>query len=93
MACQIRYTQNALASLSEILDYSWDEYPSSTASFGDALFDHLDLLREFPYLGSLVPNRPGVRRLVHSPILIYYQVLDGAEAVEILEFRHSSRQG
>ena len=30
---------------------------------------HIELFRSFPYVGSLVKGRRGVRQLVHTPIL------------------------
>jgi hypothetical protein len=40
----------------------------------------------------LVPERPGVRLLVHTPLLIYYEVWEQDGVIEILEIRHSSRR-
>jgi plasmid stabilization system protein ParE len=33
-----------------------------------------------------------VRKLVHSPILVYYQVHEKERLVEVLHFRHGSRK-
>ena len=90
MACKIRFTDAALADLEEILNYSWINFPGTTEKFGKALLDHLDVLQDFPYIGSLVPGGDGLRQLIHTSIIIFYQVLDDGGAVEILEFRHSS---
>ena len=40
--------------------------------FGSALLDHVDLLGRFPRMGNTVRERSGVRKLVHSPIAVYY---------------------
>jgi len=42
-------------------------------------------------VGSLVKGEPGVRQLVHTPILIYYRVNDSPKFVEILHFRYGVR--
>jgi hypothetical protein len=39
--------------------------------FGNALLDHVDLLTRFPRMGSTIRKRSRVRKLLHSPILVY----------------------
>jgi len=88
---QIRITEAALADLEEILAYSWANFSATAERFGSAILNHIDLLKSFPYIGSPVDGRPGVRQLVHTPILIYYCVSEETHFVEILHFRHGSR--
>jgi plasmid stabilization system protein ParE len=33
-----------------------------------------------------------VRKLVHSPILVYYRVREEKRLIEVLRFRHGSRK-
>jgi plasmid stabilization system protein ParE len=40
------------------------------------LLDHIELLARFPRMGSAIQKRPRVRKLVHSPFLIYYRMDD-----------------
>jgi plasmid stabilization system protein ParE len=89
---QIRITRAALADLEEILACSWANFPAPAERFGNAILNHLDLLRSFPYIGRPVAKRPGVRQLAHNPILVYYRVNEAPNFVEILHFWHSSRQ-
>jgi plasmid stabilization system protein ParE len=89
---KIRFSKTALASFDEIFDYSWSNFPTTTSRFGEAPFQHIDLLKSFPRLGRLVPDRPGVRMLSHTPIQIYYRVLEEDCVIEILELRHSARR-
>jgi plasmid stabilization system protein ParE len=49
---QIRITEAALADFEGILVYSWDNFPNTAERFGDAILNHVDLLRSFPYIGS-----------------------------------------
>ena len=91
MDFQIRITEAALAEFEEILAYSWANFPATAERFGNALLNHIDLLRSFPYIGAPVVGRPGVRQLVHTPILIYYRVNEAPNFVEILHFWHRSR--
>jgi plasmid stabilization system protein ParE len=64
----------------------------AASRFGGALLDHVDLLGRFPRLGNTVRKRSHVRKLVHSPILVYYQVDEEKRLVEVLHFRHGSRK-
>lgn len=88
MDFQIRITVPALADFENILTYSWANYPASAEQFGNAILNHIEILRRFPYIGSPVEKRAGVRQLVHTPILIYYRVNERKRFVEILHFRH-----
>ena len=92
MEFQIRITESALADFEEILAYSWANFPASAERFGNAILNHIELLKSFPYVGSLVKGRAGVRQLVHTPILIYYRVNESPNFVEILHLQHGSRE-
>ena len=92
MDFQIRITEAALADFEEILAYSWVNFPASAERFGNAILNHIELLKSFPCIGSLVKGRPGVRQLVHTPILIYYRVNESPNFVEILHLQHGSRE-
>ncbi len=92
MDFQIRITKAALEGLQGILAYSWAAFPARAERFGDAIINHLELLKSFPYVGSLVRGRSGVRQLVHTPILIYHRVNESPNFVEILHLQHSSRE-
>jgi len=47
-------------------------------------------IEKLELLGSPVEGHPGVRQLVHTPILIYYRVDEARKLVEVLHFRHGS---
>jgi plasmid stabilization system protein ParE len=87
---QVRIADEALIDFEEILRYSWEKFPASSERFGRAILNHVDLLRAFPYIGSAVAGHPGVRQLIHTPIVIYYRVQEGPNLVEILHFWHAS---
>jgi plasmid stabilization system protein ParE len=89
---QVRISQATLADFAEILNYSWVNFPNAAERFGSTLLNHVDLLKRFPYIGSPIEGRAGVRQLVHTPILIYYRVDDVRNLVEILHFWHGSRR-
>ena len=91
MDFQVRISKAALADFAEILNYSWLNFPSAAEQFGNALLNHVELLKRFPYIGSPVEGRAEVRQLVHTPILIYYRVDGDRRLVEVLHFWHGSR--
>ena len=91
MAFQVRITEAALEDFEEILAYSWAEFPDNTERFGNAILNHIYLLKSFPYIGAPVAGLTGVRQLVHAPILIYYRVRESPDFVEILHFWHARR--
>jgi plasmid stabilization system protein ParE len=72
--------------LSEIVGHIALDDDEVASRFGESLLDHVDLLRRFPHIGNITPGRPLVRRLVHSPILVYYQVDEEKRLVEVLHY-------
>ena len=54
MDFQVRISAPALADLEAILEYSWANFPSTAERFGNAILNHVDLLKKFPYIGSPV---------------------------------------
>ncbi len=91
MAFRILYTEDALADLETILDSIRADNPAA-ARFGNALLNHVDLLAAFPHIGSPVNQRVGVRKLLHTPVRIYYRIQEQRRVVEILHFWHVARQ-
>jgi toxin ParE1/3/4 len=86
------YTQRALNDLAEIVGYIAEDDPDAALRFGNSLLDYLDLLCRYPRIGPAIRERSEVRKLVHSPIAIYYRVRENEHAVEILHLRHGSRR-
>jgi len=78
--------------LLEIIDYIRQDNPKAAERFGSELLDHAQLLADFPYIGAPVQQRSGVRKLLHTPIRIYYRVHARRGVVEILHFWHSARR-
>jgi len=72
---QVLYTGPALADFEEVMRWSWQKHPATTERFANSLLNHVDLLGNFPFLGTPVGGFAGVRRLLHSPMHIYYRVV------------------
>ena len=86
------FTQRALRDLAEIVGYIAEDDTEAAACFGSALLDHVDLLIRFPHMGGKVRKRAGVRKLLHSPVMVYYRIHKDKRAIEILHLRHGARK-
>ena len=91
MDFRILYTRPALADFEQLLSWSWENHPASTERFALALLNHVDLLKSFPRLGQPVKGFPQVRRILHSPLHVYYRIVPAQKILEILHFWHVSR--
>jgi toxin ParE1/3/4 len=89
---RILYSQRALNDLAEIIGHIAEDDANAASRFGSSLLDHLDLLTRFPRMGGIIRERARVRKLLHSPFLIYYRVDEDKREIEILHFRHSARK-
>ncbi|MBZ5703290.1 MAG: type II toxin-antitoxin system RelE/ParE family toxin [Acidobacteriia bacterium] len=92
MDYRLFFTQRALNDLAEIIGRIAEDDDEAAARFGNALLDHVDLLTRFPRMGSPIRKRSRVHKLLHSPILVYYQIREDKRLVEVLHLRHRSRR-
>lgn len=92
MDYRLLFSQRALSDLAEIVGHIAEDDHEAASRFGEALLDHVDLLGRFPRMGNTIRKRSRVRKLVHSPILVYYQVHEETRVVEVLHFRHGARK-
>ena len=92
MDYRLLFTQRALDDLAEIIGHIAEDDAEAASRFGNGLLDHVDLLAQFPRMGGAIRKRSRVRKLQHSPILVYYQVREDKRLVEVLHFRHGSRK-
>jgi plasmid stabilization system protein ParE len=92
VAYKIIYTEIALRDLEEVMNWSWETHPETSERFADGIFDHVALLKDFPNLGNSVKGFAGIRRLLHSPLYIYYKVDHEHEIIEVLRFWHTARR-
>ena len=92
MDFRLLYSQRALNDLEEIVGYIAEDDASAAELFGDSLLDHLELLERFPRIGAPTRKKAEVRKLMHSPIVVYYQIHEARHLVEILHLRHGARK-
>jgi len=88
----LRYTKKALNDLDEIIGRIARDDEEAASRFGGSLLDHIELLARFPRMGALIRKRRNVRKLVHSPILIYYRIHEKKQSVEVVHLRHGARR-
>jgi toxin ParE1/3/4 len=89
---KILYTYAALIGLDEIVEFIHKDNPAAAERFGDALLNHVDLLTVFPRIGAPVARRPGIRKILHTPVWIYYRIHEDNKTVEVIRFWHGSRK-
>jgi len=88
---RLLFTERALNDLSEIVSHIAEDDAEAASRFGNALLDHIESLARFPRMGGRIRKRSRVRKLVHSPVLVYYRIREDRHFVEVLHFRHGSR--
>ena len=93
MAYKIFFTEDALTDLEIILDHISADNPAAAERFGEALLKHIEILQTFPRIGVVIRKRRSVRKILHTPIRIYYRVHEDKQLVEILHFWHGARRG
>ena len=92
MGYKIQFTENSLADLEIILDFIRSDNPEAADRFGQSLLNHVNLLQSLPRIGVPVAKKRGIRKLLHSPIRVYYRILEDSRLIEILEFSHAARK-
>ncbi len=91
MDYHLLYTQKALDDLAEIVGHIAEDDAETAVHFGNSLIEHIELLARFPRMGGLIRKRSQVRKLLHSPFLVYYHIGDKRE-IEVLHIRHGARK-
>ncbi len=91
MGCKIIFSPQALADLESAVRFIAEDNPDAAVRVGNALIDRVAILEGFPLLGSPYPKRPGVRKLVSRPYVIYYRPRLEESCVVILRYWHGAR--
>ena len=93
MGCKIIFSPQAIADLEAAVRFVAAENPEAAVRMGNTLIDRAAILQNFPLVGSVYPKRPGVRKLVSRPYLIFYRFRETENIVDILRYWHGSRSG
>ena len=66
--------------------------PQAAERIGHALIDRVAILENFPLLGAPYPKRPGVRKLVSRPYIIFYRAKVEEGRVDVLRYWHGAQE-
>jgi toxin ParE1/3/4 len=92
MGCKVIFSPQAIADLETAVRSIAQDNPEAAVRFGNALIDRAAILANFPLLGSPYARRPGVRKLICSPYLIFYRFRETENCVDILRLWHGARR-
>ncbi|MGE3310908.1 MAG: type II toxin-antitoxin system RelE/ParE family toxin [Limisphaerales bacterium] len=92
MGCKIIFSPQAITDLESVVRYIARDDPEAALRTGHALIARVAILQEFPLVGSPYAKRPGVRKLISRPYVIYYRPRLGENCVDILRYWHGMRQ-
>lgn len=91
MGCKIIFSPQAIADLESVVRFIAKDNQDAAMRVGNALIDRVSILENFPLVGSLHPKRPGVRKLVSRPYIIFYRVRLEENCLDILRYWHGAR--
>ena len=91
MDCKIIFSPQAIAELESVVRFVAKDNPDAALRVGNALIDRILVLENFPLVGSVYPKRPGIRKLVSRPYIIFYRPRLEENCVDILRYWHGAR--
>ncbi|HEY5041050.1 MAG TPA: type II toxin-antitoxin system RelE/ParE family toxin [Verrucomicrobiae bacterium] len=91
MGCKIIFSPQAVADLEAAVRFIAVENPQAATRFGNALIDRVAILENFPLLGPPYSKRPGVRKLISRPYIIFYRFREKENSVDILRYWHGAQ--
>ncbi|MCS6244694.1 MAG: type II toxin-antitoxin system RelE/ParE family toxin [Opitutus sp.] len=84
MGYQVGLTEEAQSDLGSVVRFLAEKSPAAAERLGHELLDAALALTLFPRRGAPVRRRPGMRKLAHRHYLIFYQINDATQTVEII---------
>jgi plasmid stabilization system protein ParE len=81
----------ALDDLEAIVRHVAEKDMQAAKRLGMSLLDRAEALAQFPERGGNVRRRPGVKKLVRTPYLIFYRVDNARRCVDVLRFWHGAQ--
>lgn len=86
MDFKVIYQPLALDDLERIVRHIAEKDLQAANRLGMALLDRAETLAQFPERGGNVRRRPGIKKLVFAPYLIFYRVDKAGRCVDVLRF-------
>ena len=84
MGYKVGLTEVAEADLGSVVRFLAEKSPEAAARIGHEILDAALTLTLFPRRGASVRRRPGMRKLTHRHYLIFYQVNEAEQWVEVV---------
>jgi len=81
----------ALDDLKAIVRHVTEKDLQAANRLGTSLLDQAESLAQLPDRGGNVRRRPGVKKLVRAPYLIFYRVDHARRCVDVLRFWHGAQ--
>ena len=93
MAFHVIVTELANEDLRQAVLHVAQDNPAAAARLGHAILDHIRLLRDYPWMGRVVPERddPNLREIIHKPYRVIYRVQAEQGIIEIWRIWHGAR--
>jgi toxin ParE1/3/4 len=91
MDFKVVYQPLALDDLEGIVRHIAEKDVQAANRLGMSLLDLAETLSQFPERGTNLRRRPGVRKLVRAPYLIFYRVDTARHCVDVLRFWHGAQ--
>ncbi len=87
MEIAICWTNQAIEDIYQIQEYLEHQSPNLASLFADKIFEKVELLKSFPYIGRIVPEfkLKYVRELIFKQYRIIYTIEDDILTVEVLK--------
>jgi addiction module RelE/StbE family toxin len=92
MGYKVVLSPQAIDDIEAIVRKIAKDNPMAAERVGNALLDRVMILDNFPLLGSAVPRKPGLRKLVSYPYVIYYRPREEQGVIDVLRYWHGARQ-
>jgi plasmid stabilization system protein ParE len=84
MGYKVGLTETAQTDLGLVVGFLAEKSPGAAARIGHELLDAALTLTLFPRRGTPVRRRPGMRKPTHCRYLIFYQVNEAEQWVEVV---------
>jgi toxin ParE1/3/4 len=77
--------------LQDLVTYIARDKPDAAMRFGEQLLRHALALASIPYRGRPWKGFPKIRTSIYHPYLIFYEIDEQAQKIEILRFWHGNK--
>jgi plasmid stabilization system protein ParE len=92
MGGKVILSPQAIADLAQVVRRIAKDDPQTAERIGHALIERVAILENFPLLGAPYPKRPGIRKLVSRPYIIFYRANVEEGRVDILRYWHGAQE-